>query len=42
MVQVAALSFLGALDKISVEDLCLRASSHAALAGAPSGTDFTI
>ena len=42
MVQVAALSFLGALDKISVEDLCLRAASHAALAGMPAGTDFTI
>ena len=42
MVQDAALSFLGALDGISVDELCQRAARQAVAAGTPAGTDFTI
>lgn len=40
MVEEASKAFLGALDAISVDDMCQRAGGRAK--GVPSGADFTI
>ena len=42
MVDEAARAFLGALDEITVDELCQRAARQAVFAGSDAGTDFTI
>ena len=42
MVEEASKAFLGALDAISVNDMCERAGGRGKPGGVPAGADFTI